>query len=38
MGGNKDEAKAQVAAIAAIDPVAGHLARAVDDIDGLQKT
>jgi tetratricopeptide (TPR) repeat protein len=29
VGGNKDEALAQVNAIAAIDPVAGHLARAV---------
>lgn len=29
VGGNKDEAKAQVEAIAAIDPVQGHLARAV---------
>ena len=29
VGGNKDEAKAQVEAIAAIDPVQGHLARAL---------
>jgi tetratricopeptide (TPR) repeat protein len=29
VGGDKDEAKAQVEAIAAIDPVAGHLARAL---------
>ena len=29
VGGNKDEARAQVDAIAAIDPVQGHLARAV---------
>jgi len=29
VGGNKDEARAQVDAIAAIDPVEGHLARAV---------
>ena len=29
VGGNKDEARAQVEAIAAIDPVQGHLARAV---------
>jgi tetratricopeptide (TPR) repeat protein len=28
VGGNKDEAKAQVDAIAAIDPIQGHLARA----------
>jgi len=28
VGGNKDEAKAQVDAIAAVDPVQGHLARA----------
>ncbi|MFY9752432.1 MAG: tetratricopeptide repeat protein [Candidatus Acidiferrales bacterium] len=29
VGGNKDEAKAQVDAVAALDPVQGHLARAV---------
>lgn len=29
VGGNKDEARAQVDAIAALDPVQGHLARAV---------
>jgi tetratricopeptide (TPR) repeat protein len=37
VGGNKDEAKAQVDAITARDPVAGHLARAVYDMDGLKK-
>ncbi|MFZ3214849.1 MAG: tetratricopeptide repeat protein [Candidatus Acidiferrales bacterium] len=37
VGGNKDEAKSQVDAIAALDPVAGHLARAVEDLDGLKK-
>ena len=33
VGGSKDEAKEQVAAIEAIDPVAGHLARADYDLD-----
>ncbi|HEY4742915.1 MAG TPA: tetratricopeptide repeat protein [Candidatus Acidoferrales bacterium] len=37
VGGNKDDAKAQVDAIAAIDPVEGHLARAVYDQDVLKK-
>jgi tetratricopeptide (TPR) repeat protein len=37
VGGNKDEAKAQVEAIAAIDPIEGHLARAVYDLDGQKK-
>ncbi len=37
VGGSKDEAKAQVDAITARDPVAGHLARAVYDMDGLKK-
>ena len=37
VGGNKDEAKAQVEAIAARDPIAGHLARGVYDMDGLKK-
>jgi tetratricopeptide (TPR) repeat protein len=37
VGGNKDEAKAQVDAIAARDPVAGHLARAGYDLDGAKK-
>jgi tetratricopeptide (TPR) repeat protein len=37
VGGNKDEAKAQVDAIAALDPVAGHLARGVYDMDGAKK-
>jgi tetratricopeptide (TPR) repeat protein len=38
VGGNKDEAKAQVEAIAAIDPVAGHLARGVYDADAAKKS
>jgi len=37
VGGNKDEAKAQVDAITAHDPVAGHLARGVYDMDGAKK-
>jgi tetratricopeptide (TPR) repeat protein len=37
VGGNKDEAKAQVEAIAALDPVQGHLARAVYDSQALKK-
>jgi tetratricopeptide (TPR) repeat protein len=37
VGGNKDEAKAQVDAIAAVDPVAGHLARGVYDSEGAKK-
>jgi tetratricopeptide (TPR) repeat protein len=37
VGGNKDEAAKQVDAIAAIDPVEGHLARAVYDIEDLKK-
>lgn len=37
VGGNADEGKAQVDAIAAIDPVEGHLARAVFDIRSLKK-
>jgi tetratricopeptide (TPR) repeat protein len=37
VGGNKDEAKAQVDAINARDPVAGHLARGVYDMDGAKK-
>jgi tetratricopeptide (TPR) repeat protein len=36
-GGSKDEALEQVNAIAAIDPVQGHLARAVYDREGLKK-
>jgi tetratricopeptide (TPR) repeat protein len=36
-GGNKDEAQAQVDAIAAIDPVEGHIARAVYDSEALKK-
>lgn len=35
-GGSKDEALEQVNAIAAIDPVAGHLARALYDREGLK--
>jgi tetratricopeptide (TPR) repeat protein len=38
VGGNKDEAKAQVEAIAALDPVAGHLARGVYDSDAAKKS
>ena len=37
VGGNKDEAKAQVDAIAALDPVEGRLARAVLYMDGSKK-
>ena len=37
VGGSKDEALAQVNAIAAIDPVQGHLARAVYDREALKK-
>jgi tetratricopeptide (TPR) repeat protein len=37
VGGNKDEGKAQVDAITARDPVAGHLARGVYDMDGAKK-
>jgi tetratricopeptide (TPR) repeat protein len=33
VGGSKDEAKEQVAAIEAIDPIEGHLARAAYDLD-----
>ena len=36
-GGSKDEAKAQVDAIAAVDPVEGHLARAVFDQAALKR-
>lgn len=36
-GGSKDEAKAQVEAIAAVDPVEGHLARATFDEAALKK-
>lgn len=36
-GGSKDEAKAQVEAIAAVDPVQGHLARATFDESALKK-
>src|SRR5271163_1043382 len=35
-GGSKDEALEQVNAIVAIDPIAGHLARAVYDREGLK--
>ena len=37
VGGSKDEAKTQVEAIAALDPIEGHLARAVYDLDGQKK-
>jgi tetratricopeptide (TPR) repeat protein len=37
VGGNKDEAKAQVEAIAALDPVQGHLARALYDAQVTKK-
>lgn len=37
VGGSKDEASAQVAAIAALDPVEGHLARAVYNQQALRK-
>lgn len=37
VGGNKDEAAKQVDAIAAIDPVQGHLARAMFDLDSAKK-
>jgi TolA-binding protein len=37
VGGNADEGKAQVDAIAAIDPIEGRLARAVFDIQSLKK-
>jgi tetratricopeptide (TPR) repeat protein len=37
VGGNKDEAAKQVDAIAALDPVEGHLARAVYDEDSSKK-
>jgi tetratricopeptide (TPR) repeat protein len=37
VGGSKDEAEEQVNAIAAIDPVQGHLARAVYDREALKK-
>ncbi|MGH9771907.1 MAG: tetratricopeptide repeat protein [Candidatus Acidiferrales bacterium] len=37
VGGSKDEARAQVDAIAALDPVAGHVARAKFDLDGLNR-
>jgi tetratricopeptide (TPR) repeat protein len=36
-GGSKDEAKAQVDAIAAVDPIEGHLARATFDQSALKK-
>ncbi|MGA8366278.1 MAG: tetratricopeptide repeat protein [Candidatus Acidiferrales bacterium] len=37
VGGNKDESAAQVTAIAALDPVEGHLARAAYDVGALKK-
>jgi tetratricopeptide (TPR) repeat protein len=36
-GGNKDEALAQVDAIAAVNPVEGHVARAIYDSEALKK-
>ena len=36
-GGSKDEALEQVNAIAAIDPVAGHMARALYDREGTEE-
>jgi tetratricopeptide (TPR) repeat protein len=38
VGGNKDEAAKQIDALAAIDPVEGHLARALYDLEGSKKT
>jgi tetratricopeptide (TPR) repeat protein len=38
VGGNKDEAAKQIDAIAASDPVEGHLARALYDLEGSKKT
>lgn len=37
VGGNADEGRAQVDAIAAIDPIEGHVARAMFDIEALKK-
>ncbi len=37
VGGSKDEALAQVNAIAALDPIEGRLARAFYDLEGLKK-
>jgi tetratricopeptide (TPR) repeat protein len=37
VGGNKDEAKSQMDAIGALDPVEGHLARALYDNEELKK-
>jgi tetratricopeptide (TPR) repeat protein len=37
VGGNKDEAREQVEAIAAIDPVAGHMARGDYDFQALKR-
>jgi tetratricopeptide (TPR) repeat protein len=37
VGGSKDEARAQVSAIAALDPIAGHVARAKYDLDALNR-
>jgi len=37
VGGSKDEASAQMTAIAALDPVEGRLARAAFDVGGLKK-
>ncbi len=38
VGGSKDEARAQIEAIAAIDPAEGHLAQAAFEKGGLKKT
>ena len=38
VGGSKEEAKEQVAAIAALDPVEGHVARAKFALDGLNRS
>ena len=37
VGGSKDEAREQVEAIAALDPIEGHLARAKFDLDVLKR-
>jgi tetratricopeptide (TPR) repeat protein len=37
VGGNAEEARAQVDAITAIDPIEGHVARAMFDVESLKK-
>ena len=37
VGGNKDEAREQADAIAAIDPIDGHVARAALYLDGMKR-